>query len=118
VITVFSLLALLVSTGLAVAAPIDSGAIHVIDGDTIRIHHKQPDDVGFNAPETRRPACEAEGELGAKATRRLRELVRANDLDFEFVPCACQPGTEGTQMCNYGRHCGILKVQVATLARS
>jgi endonuclease YncB( thermonuclease family) len=111
VIAVFTLLALLVSTGLGVAAPIDSADIHVIDGDTIRIHHKQPDVrlVGFNAPETRRAACEAEGELGAKATRRLRELVRTTDLDFEFVPCACQPGTEGTLICNYGRRCGTLK---------
>ena len=33
---------LLLSVGLAVAAPIDSADIHVIDGDTIGIHHKQP----------------------------------------------------------------------------
>ena len=98
------------STVLA-AAPIDSADVRVIDGDTIRVHHAKPDVrlVGFNAPESRRAACEAEGELGAKATRRLRELVRANDLDFEFVPCACQSGTEGTQACNYGRRCGTLK---------
>src|SRR6266436_7125949 len=104
-------IALLVSMGLAVAAPIDSADIHVIDGDTIRVHHQKPDVrlVGFNAPETRRAACDAEGELGAKATRRLRELVRTSDLDFDFVPCACQPGTEGTQACNYGRRCGTLK---------
>jgi endonuclease YncB( thermonuclease family) len=97
--------AVLFLAGFAVAAPIDSADIHVIDGDTIRVHHKQPDVrlVGFNAPETRRAACEAEADLGAKATRRLRELVRTNRLDFEFVPCACQPGTEGTQACNYGR---------------
>jgi endonuclease YncB( thermonuclease family) len=100
------------STALAVAAPIDSADVGVIDGDTIRIKHKRPDVrlVGFNAPETRRAACEAEGELGARATRRLRDLVRAGDLDFEFVRCACQPGTEGTQLCNYGRYCGTLKV--------
>jgi endonuclease YncB( thermonuclease family) len=83
----------------------------VVDGNTVRVHQKRPDVrlVGFNAPETRRAACEAERELGAKATRRLRELVRASNLDFEFVPCACQPGMEGTQMCNYGRRCGTLK---------
>jgi endonuclease YncB( thermonuclease family) len=102
---------LLLSAGLAVAAPIDSADIHVIDGDTIRVHHKQPDVrlVGFNAPETRRAVCDAERELGARATRRLRDLVRGNELDFEFVPCACQPATEGTPACNYGRRCGTLK---------
>jgi endonuclease YncB( thermonuclease family) len=45
--------------------------------------------VGFNAPETRRAACEAERELGARATRRLRDLVRAGDLDFVYVTCSC-----------------------------
>jgi endonuclease YncB( thermonuclease family) len=113
VIVMLTFVVLVLSGELALAAPIDSADIHVIDGDTIRVHHKQPDVrlVGFNAPETRRAACDAEGELGAKATRRLRELVRTNNLDFEFVPCACQPGTEGTQACNYGRRCGTLKVR-------
>jgi endonuclease YncB( thermonuclease family) len=93
------------------AAPIDASDIRVIDGDTIRIHHQRPDVrlVGFNAPETRGARCEAEAELGARATRRLRDLVRAGNLDFQFVPCACRPGTEGTRACNYGRRCGTLK---------
>jgi endonuclease YncB( thermonuclease family) len=106
----FTFVALILLTASAAAAPIDSADIHVIDGDTIRVRHTKPDVrlVGFNAPETRRAACEAEVELGAKATRRVRELVRTNDLDFEFVPCACQPGTEGTPACNYGRRCGTL----------
>jgi endonuclease YncB( thermonuclease family) len=92
--------------------PIDAAEIGVIDGDTIRVHHKKPDVrlVGFNAPETRRAACPAERELGDKATRRVRELVRAGHLDFELVACSCPPGTEGTERCNYGRHCGTLKV--------
>jgi endonuclease YncB( thermonuclease family) len=95
----------------AIAAPIDSADIRVLDGDTIRVYHQQPNVrlVGFNAPETWQATCEAERDLGAKATRRLRDLVRGGDLDFEFVPCACQPGTEGTQICNYGRRCGTLK---------
>ena len=93
------------------AEPIVSSDIRVIDGDTIRVRHKQPNVrlVGFNAPETRRAACEAERELGAKATRRLRDIVQAGNLDFEFVACACPPGTEGTPVCNYGRRCGTLK---------
>ena len=95
----------------AVAEPIDPDDIRVIDGDTIRVYHERPDVrlVGFNAPETRRAACEAERQLGAKATRRLRNLVRAGDLDFEYVACSCPPATQGTFVCNYGRDCGILK---------
>jgi endonuclease YncB( thermonuclease family) len=87
-------------TKIAHGSPIDAGDIRVIDGDTIRVHHKQPNVrlVGFNAPETRRASCDAERDLGDKATRRLRELVRAANL-----------GTEGTHACNYGRRCGTLK---------
>jgi len=46
----------------ALAAPINLSDVRVIDGDTIRIHHKRPDVrlVGFNAPETVRAACTAE----------------------------------------------------------
>jgi len=95
----------------AIAEPIDPDDIRVIDGDTIRVYQEQPDVrlVGFNAPETRRAACEAERQLGARATLRLRNLVRAGDLDFEYVACSCPPGTHGTFACNYGRDCGTLK---------
>jgi endonuclease YncB( thermonuclease family) len=95
----------------ASAESIDPTDISVIDGDTIRVYHEQPNVrlVGFNAPETRRAACEAERQLGAKATRRVRDLVREGDLDFVYVRCSCPAGTEGTQACNYGRDCGTLK---------
>jgi hypothetical protein len=95
----------------ASAEPIDSSDIRVIDGDTIRVRHKQPNVrlVGFNAPETRRAACEAERELGAKATRRVRDIVQAGNLEFVYVACSCPPGTQGTSACNYGRDCGTLK---------
>lgn len=111
IISLITLVALAVWCVVAFAASIDPKEIRVIDGDTIRIYHKKPDVrlVGFNAPETRRAQCEAEEELGARATRRLREIVSAGNLNFEFVPCACQPGTEGTNACNFGRRCGILK---------
>jgi len=84
----------------AIAEPIDPQDIRVIDGDTIRVYHEPPDVrlVGFNAPETRRAVCEAEAELGAKATRRLRDLVRADHLDFEYVRCSCPEGTQGTHL--------------------
>ena len=70
----------------AVAEPISSTDVHVIDGDTIRVHHRRPDVrlVGFNAPETQRAQCEAERQLGANATRRLRELVHGGDLDLGY----------------------------------
>jgi endonuclease YncB( thermonuclease family) len=95
----------------ALAEPITPDEIRVIDGDTIRLQHQKPDVrlVGFNAPETRRALCDAERDLGGKATARLRDLVRSSKLDFEFVACSCSPGTEGTPVCNYGRRCGTLK---------
>ena len=73
----FILAVLLVVAGPTLAAPIDPQDVRIIDGDTIRVFHKQPKVrlVGFNAPETRRAACEAEGELGAKATRRVRDTA-------------------------------------------
>jgi endonuclease YncB( thermonuclease family)/ketosteroid isomerase-like protein len=106
-----SLFALLLVANPALAAPIAPDDIRVIDGDTIRVYHTQPNVrlAGFNAPETWRPACDAEAELGAKATRRVRDLMRAGDLEFEFVACSWPHGTEGTQACNYGRKCGTLK---------
>jgi endonuclease YncB( thermonuclease family) len=78
---------------LSVGAVSSADEVRAIDGDTIRIGRQKPDVrlVGFNAPETRRAICEAERELGDKATRRLRDLVQTSKLDFEFVACACQP---------------------------
>jgi endonuclease YncB( thermonuclease family) len=80
------------------AEPINPADVHVIDGDTIRVHHNKPDvrPIGFNAPERAVLYAKRERELGTKATRRLRDLVRGGNLDFEFVPCACSPGTEET----------------------
>ena len=101
------------ATGTAPAntAPIDPADIWVIDADTIRVHNKQPNVrlVGFNAPETRNANCSAEAELGARATRRLRDLVRAGGLDFEYIRCACPEGTQGTFACNWRRNCGSLR---------
>jgi endonuclease YncB( thermonuclease family) len=104
-------MALLSVLRIAGAEPIEPDQVRVIDGDTIRVHHQQPNVrlVGFNAPETRRAQCDAERQLGDKATRRLRDLVAAGDLDFVFVACACPEGTERTPTCNYGRRCGTLK---------
>src|SRR6516225_1499721 len=93
------------------AEPIGPADIQIIDGDTIRIHHGQPSIrlIGFNAPETHNSACPAEADLGARATRRLRELVRAGGLDLEYIQCSCPEGTQGTFACNWGRLCGSLR---------
>jgi endonuclease YncB( thermonuclease family) len=88
------LLLLLATPSLAEISPND---IRVIDGDAIRVYHQQPNVrlVGFNAPEIRRAECETEAELGARATGRLRDLIRAGNLDFIYVQCSCPPATQG-----------------------
>ena len=95
----------------AAAESIDPADVTVIDGDTIAVYHMQPNVrlVGFNAPESSNAACEAERQLGVRATQRLLELVRAGHLDFEYVECSCPAGKQGTRFCNYGRDCGTLK---------
>ena len=95
----------------AFAEPIDPADIFIVDGDTVRIHNQYPNVrlVGLNAPETRNASCPAEAELGAKATQRLRELIRGGRLDFEYVRCSCREGTQGTSACNWGRSCGSLR---------
>ncbi|MCO8146838.1 thermonuclease family protein [Rhodovulum tesquicola] len=87
--------------------------IQVVDGDTIRV----PGDsrrvrlVGFNTPEVFSPRCERERQLGTRATRRLTDMLDgAARIEFQRVACACRPGTEGTDACNFGRICGSLYV--------
>src|SRR5262249_51347388 len=95
----------------AFAEPINPADIWVIDGDTIQVYRPHPNVrlVGLNAPETRNAACQAEAELGARATRRLRELVKLGNLDFTYVHCSCPEATQGTPICNWGRTCGTLR---------
>ena len=98
-------------SGQSSAKPIASHQFTVTDGDTIRVRGdaKGTRLVGFNAPETRNARCAKESELGKRATKRLVELVATSNMDLVKVPCACKPGTEGTDACNYGRSCGILR---------
>jgi len=56
-------------------------------------------------------------ECAAKATAKLRQFVAGGGLELSLVPCACLPGTEGTQACNYGRSCGVLKVTGKDVAK-
>ena len=73
-------------TGAVSSAPIPSDEVRVIDGDTIRLHHQKPDIrlIGFNAPETRRAICEAERELGDKATADFASLCDRASLTLSL----------------------------------
>ena len=103
-----SCLLLIAST--ARAEPIPSGAIQVIDGDTISARGQTIRLVGFDAPEAGMNAqCGAERTLAARATVKLRQLVAGGGLDLSLVRCSCPAGTEGTPACNHGRACGVLK---------
>jgi endonuclease YncB( thermonuclease family) len=88
-----------------------SHQVQVVDGDTIRVRGQDRDVhlLGFNTPETSRAHCDVERERGYAAMRRLRALVDSAELELQAVPCACAPNTEGTDACNYGRRCGILR---------
>lgn len=87
--------------------------VRIIDGDTVDIRGVTVNVrlVGFNAPETWKPSCTAERQVGERATARLNQLVRdAASIEFQRVACSCRPGTEGTDRCNFGRLCGSLFV--------
>jgi len=86
------------------------GSIQVVDGDTVRSGGRTYRLVGFNTPEAGRLAhCREERALASKAKDRLRELVGTGEVALSRVSCACAPGTEGTDACNFGRLCGRLK---------
>ncbi|TYP79923.1 hypothetical protein BD830_11127 [Maritimibacter alkaliphilus HTCC2654] len=85
----------------------------VTDGDTIQLRGRSTGTrlVGFNTPETFNPVCDRGYALGLQATARLKDLVQAaSAIELQIVACACKPGTQGTSRCNFGRSCGILKV--------
>ncbi|SPJ31313.1 hypothetical protein TRM7615_04856 [Falsiruegeria mediterranea M17] len=74
--------------------------IRIIEGDTIEVRGLTANIrlVGFNTPETWKPACTAERQLGERATARLGQLVRnAASIEFERMTCACRPGTWDTR---------------------
>ena len=92
--------------------------IVVIDGDTVRSGGHVYRLVGYNTPESGANAgCWRERILAADATWRLRQLVASRDTALERVRCACLPGTEGTNACNYGRRCARLTVDGKDVGR-
>lgn len=63
----------------------------VVDGDTVRcdgeplrlIGDGAPNVLGFDTPETWKPGCQRELQLGLAATDRMKELVRIPGLKVE-----------------------------------
>jgi endonuclease YncB( thermonuclease family) len=95
------------------------GDITVVDGDTVRADGATWRLVGFNAPEGGSEArCGKERELAAAARARLQRLVAGGRPNLQRVACACAPGTEGTDRCDYGRLCGRLTVDGRDVART
>jgi endonuclease YncB( thermonuclease family) len=83
----------------------------VVDGDTLRTNGQTYRLVGIDTPETGANArCAGEAAQGRAATERLRHMVDTGDIELREMRCACRPGTEGTDRCNYGRLCAALYV--------
>jgi endonuclease YncB( thermonuclease family) len=95
----------------AAAYPIESNQIKVIDGDTITADGKTIHLFGFIAPEVQSAQCQAERDLGVKASRRMRDLISAGGLDYSPVQCACPTTLLGKWACTLARTCGALKAK-------
>ena len=103
------------------AYQLNAASITVVDGDTIKIRGNSASVrlVGFNTPETYEPRCDQGLALGRQATSRLKELVRrANAIELQLVACACPPSIQGTSECNFGRSCGVLRVDSVDVGRT
>ncbi|WFT88398.1 thermonuclease family protein [Rhizobium leguminosarum] len=89
------------------------------DGDTVHVIGDAAGTrlVGFNTPEKFSPQCEYERQLGERASSRLREMVAHGSAQLTKVACACAPGTQSTDKCNYGRYCGVLRVDGKDVGR-
>ncbi len=57
----------------------------VVDGDTFWYQGRKIRIADINAPETSKPGCTAEAELGEKATRRLAALLNAGPFTLEHT---------------------------------
>ena len=57
--------------------------VSVIDGDTFRYRGEKIRLADIDAPETHRARCAYEAELGARATRRLEQLLRQGSFTLD-----------------------------------
>ena len=78
----------------------------VVDGDTIWYRGAKIRLADINAPETSQPACAAEAVLGARATRRLTELLNAGPFSLT---------REGRDLDRYGRLLRVVTRRGASL---
>jgi endonuclease YncB( thermonuclease family) len=66
----------------------------VVDGDTFWYHGDKIRLTDINTPETSQPGCLAEADLGARATRRLIELLNSGAFSLQ---------AQGRDRDRYGR---------------
>jgi micrococcal nuclease len=93
------------------AYPIEPHQIRVIDGDTIAADGRTVRLVGFTAPVMQSAKCQAERDLGGRASRRMRDLILAGGLDYSPVSCPCPATLLGKWVCKFARTCGALKAK-------
>ena len=81
---VLSVAAALLTTGIALTAPntqpqqdftLSGYAIHVTDGDTIRVDREKVRILGLDTPEISRPRCQNELLLGKRAKLALAQMI-------------------------------------------
>jgi endonuclease YncB( thermonuclease family) len=70
---------------MATAAAAQTGAIEVVDGDTVKINGVSWRLQGYDTPETYYAKCQAERQAGELATRELQALIR-NAKAVRIVP--------------------------------
>ena len=78
----------------------------VVDGDTIWYRGAKIRLADINAPEVSQPGCAAEAALGARATRRLTELLNAGPFAL---------GRAGRDVDRYGRLLRVVSRRGASL---
>jgi len=106
----FALVLLFTST--ALADQVAQSEIDVVDGSTVRVHGQVIHIIGIDAPKLGQKAhCGLERMLAARATSRLRQIVRSGErIEVEKVACSCRPGMDGSTVGNDSQNCGEVKV--------
>ena len=79
----------------------DVWAVRVIDGDTLQYRGERIRIADINTPEIRSPACASESALGARAARRMEELLASG-------PFTLSPAGGGRDEDIYGRKLRIV----------